>query len=194
MAESSFGRQGNPGLGVDAQGNPVVDPTQNVLNLVAAAIQRQDDLRAAESRHVREIAGLRAEYAMELRDAETQRINAIRQVDVEAVQRAAEVQATQATALAKQVTDAAEANRAAVAAAAAASSTALAAALEPIQKDIQELRKAQYEAAGVKAQTTDTTTSSRSNVLIGVAAAGVVVAVLSVVATVVIALLLSGTP
>lgn len=36
----------NPGLAVDAAGNPVVDPTKNVLDLVAAAIARQDDLRA----------------------------------------------------------------------------------------------------------------------------------------------------
>jgi hypothetical protein len=36
-----------PGLGVDAAGGPVVDPTKNVLDLVAAAITRQDDLRGA---------------------------------------------------------------------------------------------------------------------------------------------------
>src|SRR5580765_3501320 len=37
------------GLATDALGNPVIDPTKNVLDLVAAAIQRQDDLRHAES-------------------------------------------------------------------------------------------------------------------------------------------------
>lgn len=36
-----------PGLAVDSHGDPVVDPTQNVLDLVAAAITRQDDLRDA---------------------------------------------------------------------------------------------------------------------------------------------------
>lgn len=35
------------GQGVDAAGNPVVDPTLNVRELVVAAIQRQDDLRGA---------------------------------------------------------------------------------------------------------------------------------------------------
>src|SRR5687768_17871694 len=95
----------NPGIGADAQGNPVIDPSKNVLDLVEAAIQRQDDLRAAESRHNREVAAirdqalkdmaaLRAEYAGELRLKETERIDAIRAVDVQAVQRAAEVQAT----------------------------------------------------------------------------------------------------
>lgn len=37
----------NPGPGVDASGDPVIDPTRNVLDLVAAAIARQDDLRGA---------------------------------------------------------------------------------------------------------------------------------------------------
>jgi hypothetical protein len=35
-----------PGAGVDASGNPVLDPTANVLALVAASIKRQDDLGA----------------------------------------------------------------------------------------------------------------------------------------------------
>lgn len=42
------------GLATDVQGNPVIDPTKNVLNLVTAAIQRQDDLRAAERDAIRE--------------------------------------------------------------------------------------------------------------------------------------------
>jgi len=140
------------GLGVDYAGGPVVDPTANVLDLVRAAIQRQDDLRAAESRHVREIAQLRAEYAAELRRAETDRIDAIRAVDVSAVTRAAEVSSQQATTLAAQVAQSAEALRTQVAAAASAATVALAAALEPIQKDIQDLRKTQYEQAGQRAQ------------------------------------------
>jgi hypothetical protein len=36
------------GLATDSHGNPVVDPTRNVLDLVAAAIRRQDDLRARD--------------------------------------------------------------------------------------------------------------------------------------------------
>lgn len=142
---------GAPGLGVDSQGHPVIDPTQNVRELVEAAIQRQDDLRIAESRHVREIAQLRAEYANQLRQAETERINAIRAVDVAAVQQASQVSATQASTLAAQVATSAETLRTQVAAAATAATVALAAALEPIQKDIADLRRAQYEAQGVKA-------------------------------------------
>jgi hypothetical protein len=141
---------------VDAQGLPVIDPTQNVLDLVDAAVQRQDDLRLAESRHVREIARLRAEYTAELRRAETARIDAIRAVDVGAVNRAAEIAAQQATTLANQVATSAETLRNQVSAAAAAANAALSAALEPIQKDIADLRRAQYEAQGVKSNVGDT--------------------------------------
>lgn len=144
------------GVGVDAQGGPVVDPTQNVLDLVTAAIQRQDDLREAESAHVREMMTLRAHFYQELREAESARIDAIRAVDVGAVNRAAEVAATQAGALAAQLIATAEASRVQVAAAASASVTSLAAALEPIQKDIRDLRDAQSRGQGGKEQTTDT--------------------------------------
>jgi hypothetical protein len=138
------------GEGVDASGGPVIDPTRNVLDLVAAAIARQDDLRAMESAHLREVMTLRADYDQRLRNAETARINAIRAVDVGAVNRAAEVAATQAQTLAAQVSTVAEAMRTQVAAAATAASSALAAALEPIQRDIADLRRVQYETQGGK--------------------------------------------
>jgi hypothetical protein len=143
---------------------PPFDPTQNVLNLVQAAIERQDDLRKMEAGyiarigemreiHATYITELRSIYQKELREAETARIDAIRAVDVGAVNRAAEVSATQAATLATQVATSAEALRGQVEAARQQTATALAAALEPIQKDIQDLRRAQYEAQGVKAQT-----------------------------------------
>jgi hypothetical protein len=201
-----------PGIGVDASGGPVVDPTKNVLDLVAAAIKRQDDLReadekrqndlrAAEGAHVREVlqlrselgeqerecaketAGLRAEHNQQLREAEAARINAIRSVDVEAVQRAAEVQATQASTLAAQVATSAETLRTQVAAAANAATIALAAALEPIIKDIADLRRAQYEAQGQKTQVVETRQSAISaNAIIGsiIGAAGLIAAVIAV--------------
>lgn len=173
-----------PGLATDASGGPVIDPTANVRELVDAAIKRQDDLREAESRHVREVAALRAEYAGELRATETARIDAIRRVDVEAVQRDKETQAAQATALANQVAAAAEAMRTQVAAAASASVTGLAAALEPIQKDIQDLRKAQYEQQGIKSQTQE----SRGGLSVAIAAVSAVIALTAIIVVVVIAL------
>src|ERR1700685_2274338 len=98
-----------PGLGVDATGGPVVDPTANVLALVSAANQRQDGLRDMESRHLREVMRIRDKHAREMREAEADRLDAIREVDAQAVQQAAIVQDTRATALAGQVADAAEA-------------------------------------------------------------------------------------
>lgn len=48
---------GRPGIPVDALGGPTIDPTKNVLDLVDAAVRRQDDLRhgvkqALDAEHV----------------------------------------------------------------------------------------------------------------------------------------------
>ncbi len=147
---------GAAGAATDPLGRAVLDPTKNVLDLVEAAIRRQDDLRTAEAAHLRELATLRAEYDAKLRLAESERIDAIRSVDVGAVNRAAEVAATQALTLATQVATSAETLRTQVQAAATASTVALAAALEPVQKDIADLRRAQYEAQGQKTQVVET--------------------------------------
>ena len=159
-----------PGPGVDRFGRPVVDPTENVLQLVAAAIQRQDDLRAAEARHLREIEAMRAEslrnerahlrelaeqraeYDNRLHKAEANRIDAIRAVDVTAVQQTAAAAETRATALAAVVTASAEALRNQVSEVRQASDLTLAQALAPISEAISDLRRAQYQAQGEKTQ------------------------------------------
>ena len=100
------------GIAVDAYGAPTVDPTKNVLDHVAAAIRRIDDLLDARlahhsevvslrAAHNAEIGRLRADHARELRLAESGRLDAIRQVDVLAVQTLA--QATKDTAEALRV-------------------------------------------------------------------------------------------
>jgi hypothetical protein len=169
-----------PGPATDISGQAVIDPTKNVLDLVAAAMARQDDLREMESAHMRELLEVRAELGRQLREAETARIDAVRAIDVGAVQRAAEVQAAQAEALRKQVE-----------ATATAATVALAASLEPIQKDIADLRRAQYEAQGQKAQVVETRGSNANigmwvGVVVGIVGmlfglAGVVVAIFSVI-------------
>jgi len=194
-----------PGPAVDAAGAPVKDPSPNVLDLVEAANQRQNDLREQESAHFREIIALRADcqkdeisalqdverlradHAKELRIAEAARIDAIRAVDVGAVQQAAQVQSTAAQTLAAQVSTSAETLRTQVAAAASAATIALAAALEPVQKDIADLRRAQYEAQGVKAQSTESGGIGRAWIGIAVAAASVLVAVLMIVVVIAVA-------
>lgn len=152
---------GHEGVGVDAGGYPVRDPTENVKELVKASIERLDDLREVESRHVREVINLEAKHAEELRIAEAKRIDAIRTVDVQAVQQAATVAAAQASTLAAQVATSAETQRATVAAAATASATALATALAPLTEAIADLRRVQYEQQGQRIGTAETRTDSR---------------------------------
>src|SRR5207342_1962404 len=108
--------QGNPGQGslgpsTDQFNQPVIDPTKNVGDLVAASERRLDDLRTADEKlrlsefkrqddlremesshlrqiqerenpHIRELLAVRSEYGSRLDAAETQRIDAIRAVDV----------------------------------------------------------------------------------------------------------------
>jgi len=174
MAPTSRSQRRRPqpesGLGVDAAGGPVVDPTRNVLDLVAAAIQRQDDLRdadrrlqVAEQRRADQMAELRSQYDGLLREAESKRIDAIRAVDVGAVQRAAEVQLTQASTLAAQVATSAETLRASVVVAAQAQADLVSKSLVPIQQQVADilialadLRRVQYEQAGQRAQVVET--------------------------------------
>jgi hypothetical protein len=155
-----------PGSGVDAHGSPVIDPTKNVLDLVRAGaessdkilalhVKRLDDLRDMESKHVHELLANTSRYEDLLRQAETKRIDAIRTVDVNAVAEAARVSAAQALTLANQVATSAETLRTQVATVATATATALANALEPLQKAIEDLRKTQYEAQGLRTATVD---------------------------------------
>lgn len=157
MTDSTDTTRGGSSQGpaVDSVGTPVIDPTQNVLQLVEAAIERQDDLRAASERHTRDLIDIHANHSRELAAKETARIDAIRAVDVGAVSRAAEVSATQATTLAQQVATSAETLRGQVSAAATATATALATALEPIIKRIEELSRVQYEQQGQRTQQTE---------------------------------------
>jgi hypothetical protein len=123
-----------PGIAVDATGGQVIDPTKNVLDLVAAAIARQDDLRKAQSElfeakteaanninklrssYDKELlkaavdrldseAKLRAEFQAAINATEKDRVNAIRSVDVGAVAIATERANATANALAKTVQD-----------------------------------------------------------------------------------------
>jgi hypothetical protein len=91
----------NLGLGVDSTGGPVIDPTANVIALTEAAVKRQDDLREASEnlnalqiacqkeigdlreKHSEVIRVLQAQHLAELGKAESERLNAIRQVDRE---------------------------------------------------------------------------------------------------------------
>lgn len=146
----------------DRQAPDPLPPRREPTSLLNAAIHRQDDLRDMQAAWTHETLALRSEladerekHAKELRVAEADRIDAIRAVDVGAVAAAAAVSATQATTLAAQVVASADAMRTQVAAVAQAATVAQNAALDPIQKDIADLRRAQYEAQGKTAQVVD---------------------------------------
>lgn len=150
------------GPSTDRHNEPVIDPTKNVLDLVAAETKRQDDMREGFEKRVIEMIELRADYDEKLRKAESDRIDAIRAVDVGNVQRAAEVQATQALALANQVVATANALE-----------TKLSATVAPLQTRIDDLTRVQYEGVGSKGQQQETREVGASTGLwIGIAIAG----------------------
>jgi len=132
------------------------DPTKNVLDLVNAAIARVDDLRESETRHQAEVARLLTERVESMMKAESNRIDAIRAVDVDAVQKAASAMAVQANNIAAQQVQLAETLRTQVSDTAVLSETRLAAGLSPIVRDVAELQKRAYEAQGQKTQIVET--------------------------------------
>jgi len=61
---------------------PIPDPTKNVLDLVAADARRQDEIRALDRAHQRELQELQRYYEEKLRLAEEKRNDANRQGDL----------------------------------------------------------------------------------------------------------------
>jgi hypothetical protein len=57
---------GSVGPATDRFNAPVIDPTENVKALNSAEAKRQDGLREAESRHLREILRIRSKHAQQL--------------------------------------------------------------------------------------------------------------------------------
>jgi len=156
---------------LDAHGRVVIDPTLNVIALHEAGMRRQDDLRKSENRRIRErvhmearIAELRADHNRDLRKAEASRLDAIRGVDQAAVTADRLATETRATTLAAQVALSADAMRVQVAATAQAQQENLTRALDPIQKDISDLRQVQYTTAGGKAETAEAKTETHARV------------------------------
>lgn len=154
------------GPSVDRAGTPVIDPTDNVKDIIRAAVERLDDLRIEnidtrdrEISHVKETMSLRASYTEKLLEqqalnteklqlAEAKRIDAIRAVDVNAVSIANERAAAQANVLANQVVTTADTLRALVVATAAAQAQSLSQLINPLIDRIASLEKAAYEGVG----------------------------------------------
>jgi acetyl/propionyl-CoA carboxylase alpha subunit len=106
------GQTGSNGPAIDKNFNSVVDPTKNVNDLIAAQAKREDDLRAAEERfnsaeisHVKELFAQSEANQKELRAADSARLEAIRLVDRDDVNKTAATANTAIATLAKQTTD-----------------------------------------------------------------------------------------
>jgi len=109
------------GIGLDAYGGPLIDPTQNVKDLTEAANLRQDDLRQLNNRylkaliqtveqtaklkakHVKNIADLHQIHDYAIHKAEAGRLDALRQNDREDVKALAAATTAKAEALQAQV-------------------------------------------------------------------------------------------
>jgi len=110
-------------MAIDAFGGTAYDPSENVLQLTEAAVQRIDDMADLQARladekikrmeavailradHAREIRTLESNHNASLRHAESARIDSIRQVDREEIAKTAVAANTALTTLARQTTD-----------------------------------------------------------------------------------------
>jgi hypothetical protein len=153
---------------------PLIDPTANVLSLVAAAIQRQDDLRAAEFKRMddlreqsekcqHEVRAVELQAQKDLASAESKRIDAIamaesRRLDAllaaatNAVALASEKAGAQAATLATAVASSAEALRNQVTATSAATSTLITQVKDSLEKRLQIVEQNQFAAGGASLQ------------------------------------------
>jgi hypothetical protein len=96
-----------PGVGADSHGNPVIDPTKNVGDILAAAVKRLDDLQAtnnertvSEITHVREVVKIHSDHHKELLAMQVAAVQSARQFDVAAVNTAADRNAREVKTLA----------------------------------------------------------------------------------------------
>lgn len=115
--------EGSFGKAVDAHGNTVMEPSENVKALSEASNKRQDDLREAyeqlfeskikcaneisdlRAKHQETLDQLREGYQEKIARAESARLDSIRQVDREEVAKTAVSANTAISTLAKQTTD-----------------------------------------------------------------------------------------
>lgn len=150
------------GQGLDRSG----DPTANVIALNAAANLRQDDLREAakelsdakidhqkelgdlRASHQKEISDLRAKHQSELGRAESERLDSIRQVDREDVNKTATQANNAIAALAAATTTTAETLRGQVATTAQAAATSLANSMGEVNKRLSALELSSSEGKG----------------------------------------------
>lgn len=144
-----------PGIGVDAQGGAVIDPTANVFALVDAERHRADDLRVAaeklsDAKHqnARDIGALRAAHAAELRKGDALVDDSIRRIDRDQADKTAAQAQEAIKALAQVTSTTAEALRNQVASTAAAAAQQSAIQFGEINKRLSALELSSSEGKG----------------------------------------------
>lgn len=168
---------------------PYLDPTANVLQLVEAAMKRQDDLRQQQDNHTNELLNVHFNYIQRLSDAEAKRIDAMRALDVKGVEMANERATSQASLLATNVVQSADTLRSLVATTAAAATiqqqqerdqmTERITLLEKTQSDrIALLEKAQYQNQGQIASNDTDWSRIIAIVMVVIAIGAVIVAII----------------
>lgn len=140
-----------PGPAVDAAGAPVIDPTENVKDVLRAAVERIDDIMALRAEHQMFVSTLRAEYQEKLDALEAKRLDAIRQVDQLAVKTEADRSAAAITVLATSAATTAETLRNAVNTSATNLATQLTNTVNAITERIASLEKLSYTGQGKQA-------------------------------------------
>lgn len=128
--------------------NKTGDPSANVIMFVGNAVKYLEDLHKAGERSIDEKLKLHFEYTKQISEAESERINALRAVDVAAVATANERAVKQAEVLANQMAANAETLRASVAKTAETIATQLQQITSQQNERIAALEKANYENVG----------------------------------------------
>jgi hypothetical protein len=147
--------QAPTGVGTDASGGPLVDPTQNVKDLTEAANIRQDDLRRETNKrideallHLTTVVNLHAKHQKALRKAEAARLDSIRQVDREEGNKAVAAAQTAIATLAASNLTTAETLRTQVATTAQAAATSLANSMGEVNKRLSALELSSSAGSG----------------------------------------------
>lgn len=145
----------------------VVDPTANVLQLVEAAMQRQDDLRGESNRRQSDLDKQERRHRLELRDleskyrdaqqaAESRRLDALLAAQNSAAALTATRAEATATALAERVDNSAKTLATSVEATAKAFQTAVDATAKAFSERISPLEQLRFEQGGRREQQTET--------------------------------------
>lgn len=167
MADGQRTRQrarsnGGIGLAIDSSGRPAYDPSENVLQVTNAAVERIDDMAALQALlvdekikrmerewiHQEKVALLREEFSKEIRRLDADRLEKIRAVDVSnAAATAAQLLAAVQT-LASTAAGTAETLRNQVTATAAAVASQTERIINPIIERVGLLERSQYTISG----------------------------------------------